>query len=89
MNHAVAKRRGADFAPLRFVDIKMMIFAGLILAVAKCVLQIEQSVSQLVLKPCRAFAEAFADGSFPVGVEQIIPGDNSLKRVTLGERHGQ
>jgi hypothetical protein len=76
MHDAVAKRGGADLAPLRFVDEEVAIRAGPIRLHAQFALQRNQPVGELVIERRCAARSALATRDQAIGPPQVVlPGD--------------
>ena len=74
MRDAVAKRRGADQAALRLVNVKAGVSSRLISLGAEFFLQAQQIVFQTIFKRGNVGMAALAGAGFFVSRSQVVPG---------------
>ena len=67
MDDAIPEGRGADLAMLRFVDVEVMICAGLVCFSHQFGLKLHQLIRHLMFKSRGRQVSAFAFGSFTIG----------------------
>jgi len=66
MHHAISKGRGTDFAVLGFMDKKLMIGTGAVGLVTQFCLEMDQFISDVMLKICRRITPSFAFRRFAI-----------------------
>ena len=79
MHHPILEGRGADLAPLGFVDVEMPVDTRTVAGVVEGLLELDQVVGQLMLEHRRTDPSTLAQGGLAVGLQQIAPVDDALE----------
>jgi hypothetical protein len=79
VHHPVAKRRGTDLAPLRFVDEEVDVATGAVLAALQFALEFQQSVGEGELEACGSTLPALAACGLALSIQQVFPGAKTFE----------
>ena len=83
VHNPVTEGCGADFPLLGFMDVEMQIGARLIAMAVQSRLEFQQVIRQLMLEARGAVQATLATCGFAVGLQQVIPGDDTGKGLTV------
>ena len=80
VHHAVSERRRADLAPLRLVDEEVDVWPGPVRSGLELVLELEQSIRQLVVERGHGLSATLAARRLGERVQEVVEAAQPLER---------